>query len=355
MLATVSVKPRPMRVLPRGNWMDESGAIVSPATPVFLGDGVTGSRRQLAEWITAGQNPLTSRVFVNRLWKMFFGTGLARVLDDIGSQGDWPSHPELLDWLAVEFMESGWNVKHMVRLIVTSKAYRQSSQVDKQLRAKDPQNHLLARQARFRLDAEFVRDNALAVSGLLVNELGGKSVKPYQPKGYWANLNFPKRTYKHDTGPAQYRRGVYVHWQRQFLHPALLALDAPAREECTAERARSNTPLAALVLLNDPSQVEAARVLAENSLLQEGRDDDQRVRWMFRKVLSRTPSPPEIEVLQDLLKAHRKEFAEDNAAAAQLLKVGLHPAMDKFPATELAAWTSVARAMLNLHETITRF
>ena len=354
MLATVSIKPRTMRVLPRGNWMDDSGKIVTPATPGFLGNGTTGTRRQLAEWITSPQNPLTARVFVNRLWKIFFGSGLARVMDDIGSQGDWPSHPELLDWLAVEFVESGWNVKHVVRLIVNSQAYRQSSRPNKPLLAKDPQNHLLARQARFRLDAEFVRDNALAVSGLLVNETGGSSVKPYQPKGYWANLNFPRRTYRHDTGSSQYRRGVYVHWQRQFLHPALLAFDAPAREECTAERARSNTPLAALALLNDPSQVEAARVLAEKSIQQKG-DDSQRIQWMFRQVLSREPTPRETRVLQELLKAHRRDFATDTSASTALLKVGLHPATDKVPAAELAAWTSVARAMLNLHETITRF
>ncbi len=182
---------------------------------------------------------------------MAFGQGIVKTPDDFGSQGAWPSHPELLNWLAVEFRESGWDVKHMIRLMVTSSTYRQSSQVDEALRQKDPYNLFLARQARFRLDAEMVRDNALAISGLLVRKIGGPSVKPYQPAGYWQHLNFPKRDYFPDKGENQYRRGLYTYWQRSFLHPSLLAFDAPSREECTVQRPRSNTPLEALVLLND--------------------------------------------------------------------------------------------------------
>ena len=354
MLATVSVKPRMMRILPRGNWMDESGEIVSPATPKAFGGGPANSRLDLAEWMVSRRNPLTARVFVNRLWKMFFGMGLTRKLDDVGSQGEWPSHPALLDWLAVEFMESDWNVKHMVRLIVQSETYQQSSRPRAELRDVDPYNRLLACQSRFRLDAEFIRDNALAVSGLLVRDVGGKSVKPYQPAGYWQHLFFPKRVYQHDSGPSQYRRGLYTHWQRQFVHPALLAFDAPSREECTAERARSNTPQAALVLLNDPTHVEAARVLAERTLASKPNSDVETINRMFRRVLSRAPTDTESSVLRDLLNKHRQEFKADPNRANDLLSIGLHKGKASVPAEEHAAWTSVARVLLNLHETITR-
>jgi len=355
MLATVSVKPRTVRVLPRGDWMDNSGEIVNPAIPQFLSKKETKSRTDLANWITSNENPLTARVFVNRLWKIFFGTGISRVLDDIGSQGEWPSHPELLDWLAVEFMESGWDVKHIVNLIVNSKAYRQSSLENEQLKIIDPENRLIARQSRFRLEAEFIRDNALAVSGLLVQRIGGPSVKPYQPSGYWENLNFPKRTYKADSGEDQYRRGVYTHWQRQFLHPALLAFDAPSREECTANRPRSNTPLAALVLLNDPTQIEAARTMAQKTITNPAlKDDESKIRSMFMRVLSRPALEPEIAGLKQLLEKHSKEFSKDPKSANELISIGQQPTPKNINQPELAPWVSVARVLLNLHETITR-
>lgn len=373
MLATVSVKPRVMRVLPRGNWMDDSGEVVQPATPAFLSSGDRGipparqkeasetlpprslSRSDLASWITARNNPLTARVFVNRLWKLYFGTGLARMLDDIGSQSEWPSHPELLDWLAVEFMESGWDVKHMVKLIVMSRAYQQSSLESDSLRELDPGNRLLARQSRFRLEAEFIRDNALAVSGLLDRRVGGRSVKPYQPGEYWENLNFPRRAYVASKGPDQFRRGVYTHWQRQFLHPALLAFDAPSREECTADRPRSNTPLAALVLLNDPTQIEAARALAEATLMNaELSGDRARIGSMITRVLTRPGREAEVEVLSGLLKKHRAEFAADPESARRLVAIGQHPTPKRNDPADLAPWISVARTLLNLHETITR-
>ena len=355
MLATVSVKPRMMRILPRGNWMDDSGKVVKPAAPRFLGGQEATTRMELAGWITARTNPLTARVFVNRLWKLFFGTGLSRVLDDIGSQGKWPSHPELLDWLAVEFMESGWNIKHMVKLMVTSRSYLQSSLQNEQLRKIDPKNRLLARQSRFRLDAEFIRDNALAASGLLVRQVGGPSVKPYQPSGYWENLNFPRRTYAADRGSAQYRRGLYTHWQRQFLHPSLLAFDAPSREECTADRPRSNTPLGALVLLNDPTHVEAARALAQTILADgELKNNRSRIKSLVMRVLSRPALDEEITVLTSLLEKHREEFANDPDSANRLAAIGQHPILKNINRQELAAWISVARALLNLHETITR-
>ncbi|MAW12277.1 MAG: hypothetical protein CMO54_10595 [Verrucomicrobiales bacterium] len=356
MLATVSVKPRMTRVLPRGDWMDQTGEIVNPALPTFLSDQKVTTRKDLAQWIVSRQNPLTARVYVNRLWKMFFGTGISNVLDDIGSQGEWPSHPELLDWLAIEFMESGWDIKHMVKLIVNSKAYRQSSYENEKLRTIDPENRLIARQSSFRIDAEFIRDNALSVSGLLVNKIGGPSVKPYQPSGYWENLNFPRRTYKADSGQNQYRRGLYTHWQRQFLHPALIAFDAPSREECTANRPRSNTPLAALVMLNDPTQVESARGLAQKILANQSLiDDKSKIQAMVMQVLSREALDDEITVLKSLLKKHKTEFSSNPNAAKELVSVGdLNPPENIKPES-LAPWISVGRALLNLHETITRY
>ena len=356
MLATVSVKPRMTRVLPRGDWMDQTGEIVNPALPTFLSDQKVTTRKDLAQWIVSRQNPLTARVYVNRLWKMFFGTGISNVLDDIGSQGEWPSHPELLDWLAIEFMESGWDIKYMVKLIVNSKAYRQSSYENEKLRTIDPENRLIARQSSFRIDAEFIRDNALSVSGLLVNKIGGPSVKPYQPSGYWENLNFPRRTYKADSGQNQYRRGLYTHWQRQFLHPALIAFDAPSREECTANRPRSNTPLAALVMLNDPTQVESARGLAQKILANQSLiDDKSKIQAMVMQVLSRQALDDEITALKSLLKKHKTEFSSNPNAAKELVSVGnLNPPENMKPES-LAPWISVGRALLNLHETITRY
>jgi len=358
-MISVSVEPRVTRVLNRGDWMDTAGEVVEPGVPHFLaqagGSGRRASRLDLARWFVSPENPMTARVFVNRLWKMYFGTGLSKVLDDLGSQGEWPTHPELLDFLALEFQNSGWDIKHMVRLIVTSATYRQSSLMHPELKERDPLNRLLARQSRFRLSAEMVRDNALAVSGLLVTDVGGSSVKPYQPDGYWEYLNFPKRTYVADTGRNQYRRGVYTHWQRLFLHPMLKAFDAPSREECAAERPVSNTPLAALALLNDPTFVEAARALAERALQQGGTDTDARLNWIFHRTLNRVPRADEREQLGQLLQTDLKEFQANPGRAEKLVKTGLRPVDVKPDTAELAAWTSVCRVVLNLHETIVRF
>jgi hypothetical protein len=336
--------------------MDKSGAVVEPGVPSFfeqLEQEDRATRLDLANWLVDPENPLTARVFVNRLWKLYFGTGLSKVLDDLGSQGELPTHPQLLDSLAVEFVESGWDIKHTVKLIVMSQTYRQSSLPRPELREADPYNRLLARQSRYRLDAELIRDNALAVSGLLVDRLGGRSAKPYQPAGLLRHLNFPPREYQADSDENQYRRGVYTHWQRQFLHPAMQAFDAPAREECTAERPRSNTPLAALVLLNDPSYVEAARVLAERTISHAGQTDD-RLRWMMRRVLSREPNPEEATVLTDLLQKEQQAFEQSPEQAQRLIDIGLSKSAAECQPSELAAWTSVARAVLNMHETVTR-
>ena len=354
-LVSMSVAPRTMRVLMRGNWLDDSGEIVQPGVPASLPAlNVKGraTRLDLARWLTSKDNPLAARVFVNRAWRLVFGQGLVTTLDDFGAQGTHPSHPELLDWLAVEFRESGWDVKHLIRLMVTSSAYRQTSVSDAALRGKDPANKLIARQSRFRLDAELVRDNALAVSGLLVDRVGGPSVKPYQPAGYWAYLNFPTRDWIADKGDNQYRRGIYTYWQRTFPHPSLLAFDAPSREECTVERPRSNTPQQALVLLNDPTYVEAARVLATKAY-SAAKDDAGRLNWVYRRVLGRSPREMELRVLLGLLAKHREQYARDEAETKALLSVGDNPP-DVSQAVAVAAWTSVTRAMLNLHETINR-
>ncbi|MFM7037238.1 MAG: PSD1 and planctomycete cytochrome C domain-containing protein [Planctomycetaceae bacterium] len=357
-LVTEAVEPRMVRILPRGNWMDDSGDAVTPAIPAVLASEPAADRRltrlDLAEWLVSGENPLTARVTVNRLWKLFFGAGLSRRLDDLGAQGEWPSHPELLDYLAVEFRRSGWNMKHLIRCMLLTQVYRQSSLADAVLRERDPDNRWLARQGRFRLDAESVRDNALAVSGLLVRRVGGRSVRPYQPAGYWAYLNFPTREWQNGNGEELYRRGLYTHWQRQYLHPSLLAFDAPSREECTADRNRSNTPLQSLVLLNDPSYVEAAKVFAERILREGGGDDAARVDYAFRRAMSRAATAEERGVVLQLLGEHRTQYVADAAAAEALLGVGSRPSGTDVPRPELAAWTSVARVLLNLHEVITR-
>jgi hypothetical protein len=357
-LVSMSVEPRMVRVLPRGNWLDDNGEVVAPATPAFLPQLAVSDRRptrlDLANWLIESRNPLVARVFVNRLWKLAFGRGIVRTMEDYGSQGSGPTHPELLDWLAIDFVEHGWDVKRALKQMVMSAAYRQSSRCEPDVRERDPQNLWLARQARFRLDAEMIRDNALAVSGLLVRKVGGASAKPYQPPGYWAHLNFPTREYQADTGEGLYRRGLYTYWCRTFLHPSLLAFDAPTREECTVERPRSSTPLQALVLLNDPTYVEAARVLAERTIRDGGADEAARLEWICRRVLSRGIRPAERETLARLLARHAAEYADDQEAARQLVSTGAAPVPDDLNAAELAAWTSVARVVLNLHETITR-
>jgi len=358
-LVSMSVEPRVVRILPRGNWLDDSGEIVEPAVPAFLPqpsiEGRRATRLDLAAWLTSRDNPLVARVFVNRLWKICFGHGIVRTLEDFGTQGSWPTHPQLLDWLAVELIESGWDVKHMLKLMVTSNTYRQTSDSQPGARERDPTNQWLARQDRFRFDAEMVRDNALAIAGLLSEKVGGPSVKPYQPAGYWAHLNFPVREWENDHGESQYRRGLYTYWQRTFLHPSLLAFDAPSREECTAERPRSNTPLQALVLLNDPTYVEAARVFAARIIREVSGPPAERAAFALAQALGREARPDEVAILAGLYEKHAQQYAATPAAAGELLGVGEAKPPVETAAVELAAWTSVARAILNLHEAITRY
>jgi hypothetical protein len=368
MPATVSGPPRIVRVLPRGNWMNDSGEIVAPAPPAFLPAASRPtpasaderlSRLDLARWMTAQENPLVPRVLANRLWAICFGQGVSRHLDDHGSQGEPPSHPELLDWLACELRDGdgddgSWDIRRVLRMIVTSAAYRRSSDSPAGVIERDPENRLLARQNRHRIDAEMVRDTALAAGGLLARQVGGRSVRPYQPEGYWDYLNFPKRTYQADTGESLYRRGLYVHWQRQYLHPAMMVFDAPSREECTARRSRSSTPLQALVLLNDPEFVEAARALAAKTLAEGGGDLLSRARFMLRRAVGRVPTEDEVGVVADLVERHRQLLAADAPAANEMLAIGALPPPAGIDPIEMAAWTSAARAVLNLHETYTR-
>jgi hypothetical protein len=363
-LATEATRPRITRVLPRANWMDDSHEIVDPAIPGFLGKLDTGDRRatrlDLANWLVSAQNPLTARAFVNRMWRQFFGTGESKVIEDLGSQGEWPVNSELLDWLAAEFMHPEWNaagthdwdMRHLVRTIVTSHTYRQSSLASAPEDARDPDNRLLARQNRYRVDAEIVHDIALSVSGLLVEQFGGPSVRPYEPEGYEAAMNFPKREYSASRGAALYRRALYTEWQRTFLHPTLMTFDAPTREECTVNRVSSNTPLQALDLMNDPIFVESARVFAANIVQRGGATLDRQLDWAFEHALDRTPEKEERLILKNLYQKNLARFRAEPQSAAELMSVGDAPRSPSQP--EDAAMTLVARAILNLHETITR-
>jgi hypothetical protein len=367
-VTAVSAEPAQTRILPRGNWMDESAPIVEPAIPRFLGSldtkGERATRLDLANWLVARDNPLTARTFVNRTWREFFGTGLSKVIDDLGSQGEWPTHPELLDWLAAEFIHPeldaqsahDWDVKHIIRLIVTSDTYQQSSFAE--ANDKDPENRLLAHQNRFRIDAENVRDVILRVSGLLSDKFGGPSVSPIEPSGYLAALNFPKREYSASYGEDLYRRGVYTTWQRTFLHPSLLNFDAPTREECTVSRSTSNTPLQALDLLNDPIYVEAARVFAQHAVASTGTRSvrfDGQLAWIFDRALNRAPTAEERALLRGLYERSLKRFTADPSIAREWLSEGETPLPPSVNAVRLAALSTVTRAVLNLHELITRY
>jgi hypothetical protein len=344
--------------------MDDSSPIVEPSIPLFLGKldtkGTRATRLDLANWLVSPDNPLTARTFVNRTWREFFGTGLSRVLDDLGSQGEWPTHPELVDWLASEFMHPqfdasvahDWDVKHVIRLLVTSATYRQGVVAENS--DKDPENRLLAHQNRFRIDAENVRDVALQISGLLRDKIGGPSVNPIEPPGYLGALNFPKREYSASHGDDLYRRGLYTTWQRTFLHPSLLNFDAPTREECAVSRGTSNTPLQALDLLNDPTYVEAARVFAQNALARGGNGFNAQLAWMFDRALNRAPQPEEQRLLRGLYERNLKRFSSDTASARTFLSEGEAPRSPQANPARLAALATVTRAVLNLHELITR-
>jgi hypothetical protein len=353
-------KPRETAVLGRGDYRNR-GEKVNPGVPATLPplpQGAPRNRLTLAKWLVDPAHPLTARVAVNRYWQMYFGNGIVKTAEDFGSQGEAPSHPELLDWLATEFVRTGWDVKAMQRLIVTSATYRQNSRVTPELREKDPENRLLARGPRFRLQAEMVRDNALAVSGLLNERVGGASVFPYQPKGLWEDIAFgdvySAQSYTPSHGKDLYRRSMYSFWKRTSGPPSLLTFDAPDREKCTARRSVTNTPLQALVLLNDPSYIEASRALAQRIMTEAGGDAAKRIEYGFRLVTARKPSAKEAKILLDLERQELSQYRRNKDAAMKLLAVGESAYDKKLDPTELAAWTTVASTMLNMDEAITK-
>jgi len=353
-------KPRDTFVLTRGQYdHPDKSRPVQRGTPKFLGElppEAPIDRLGLAQWLVAPENPLLARVAVNRLWELFFGTGIVRTTEDFGYQGDWPSHPELLDWMAVEFRESGWDIKKLVRQIVTSSTYRQSSRVRPEMRERDPDNRLLAYFPRRRLTAEQTRDQALFVSGLLIEKMGGPSVKPYQPEGLWQEVAMPQsntREYKRGDGDELYRRSMYTYWKRASPPPNMLTFDAPTREFCTIRRASTSTPLQALVLWNDEQFVEAARVLAQREILAGGNDAAKLTRLMER-CAGRAPDAPELEALRGALNEFRKRYVAAPADAESMLKKGEAPIDSTIEKPELAAWTMIASAVMNLYEATTQ-
>jgi hypothetical protein len=355
MVMQENAQPRDTFVLMRGDFRAK-GQRVSRGVPASLPPlpaGASDNRLGLANWLVDPSNPLVARVTVNRFWQQYFGAGIVKTSDDFGSRGDSPSHPELLDWLAAEFVASGWNVKALQRLIVTSATYRQSAHVDRNLLEHDPYNRLLARGARFRLDAEMIRDNALATSGLVVHRLGGPSVSPYQPAGLWDELTSGDQ-YTQSKGADLYRRAMYVYWKRSIPYPPLVTFDAPNREVCTDCRARTNTPLQALVLLNDPAYVEAARVLAQRIMTEGGSDIEARLAFGFRLCTARAPNEKEILILRQIVEQSLSRYRQNPAAAVKLIGIGEAPRPSGIDPSELAAWTTIGNILLNLDETITK-
>ena len=342
-------------VLNRGAY-DQRGAKVEAAVPGALPPlppGAPANRLTLAQWLVNRDNPLTARVQVNRLWQNFFGIGLVKTVDDFGSQGEWPSHMELLDWLAVEFMESGWDLQHIERLIVSSRAYRRASTSSSELLAKDPENRWLARGPRLRLAAPFIRDQALAVSGLLVNKLGGPSVKPYQPEGLWQELA-GGAGYKADKGEGLYRRSLYTYWKRTIAPPSMINFDAATREVCSVRESRTNTPLQALNLMNDVAYLEASRKLGERVLREGGTTDRARLDFAVMTVLARPIKAGEAATLEAALRRFRARFEAKPADAETYLNQGDSPRDPSIAVPELAAWTTISSLLLNLDETITK-
>jgi hypothetical protein len=353
--------PRTTHLLIRGAY-DRPGEAVTPGVPASLltpvahapgSPGVPNNRLGFARWLTDCDNPLTARVAVNRFWQMYFGTGLVKTVGDFGSQGEWPSHPELLDWLACQFMESGWDMKAMQRLIVTSSTYRQSSRLTPALLQRDPENRLLARGPRFRLPATTIRDQALAAGGLLVAKVGGPSVKPYQPEGLVKELTGTE-DYQQDHGENLYRRSLYTFWKRTVAPPAMVTFDAAGRETCVVRETRTNTPLQALTLMNDVAFVEAARNLAQRVLVEAGGTPEERLTLAFRLVLARRPGAAELRVLREGLERHLADYRKDRAAARKLVSQGESRPDGKLDVAELAAYTTVAGLILNLDEAITK-
>jgi hypothetical protein len=342
-------------LLKRGQY-DQKGEKLSPGVPKVLPPmpkDAPDNRLGLAKWFVAPENPLLARVTVNRFWQQFFGIGIVRTAEDFGIMGERPSNQPLLDWMAVEFRESGWDVKHMLKLMVMSAAYRQSDRITPEKLDKDPENRLISRGPRFRLDAEAIRDEALAASGLLNPQIGGPSVKPYQPPGLWEVVSMSNEVYKQDTGPALYRRSMYTYLKRLAPQPQLTTFDAPTREICTVRRERTDTPLQALAMENDPQYMEAARHLAVNAI-QSAADPTKRLDYISERLLARPLAQDEQSLLLKSLTEFNQTYARQPDAAAKVIKIGDSPANTTIPAPEQAAWTMVASEFLNLDETLNK-
>jgi hypothetical protein len=352
-------EPRQAFILERGQYTEKRDK-VSSEIPEWIAPPVEdapANRLGLAQWLVQPKHPLTSRVTVNRFWQQFFGTGLVKTAEDFGVQGEQPSHPELLDWLATDFVESGWDVKRCLKQIMMSATYQQSSRVSPNKLAADPENRLLARGPRFRLDAETIRDQALAVSGLLIDRIGGKSVKPYQPAGLWKPVGFGgsnTSVFVQDKGDKLFRRSMYTFWKRTVPPPSMATFDAPNRETCAVRRARTNTPLQALVLMNDVQYVEAARKFAERVVSEGGTTVEERVTFAFRSVMARKPNAAEMQSLTTLLTEYLSEFRKSPDAATKLLSAGESLRNEQLDANDLAAWTMVTHLLLNLSESVTK-
>ena len=351
-------KMRPTFILDRGNYASpKKEKEIFPAIPRVLALGGTEfpqNRLGLAQWITDEQHPLTSRVTVNRIWQTFFGIGIVKTIGDFGSQGDSPTHPELLDWLAVEFVESGWNLKHLIRLIVTSATYQQSTHSSPTILAADPQNEFYSQGPRFRLQAEFIRDSALATAGILTNEIGGPGVKPYQPSGLWNEVSLSGNVkFVQDQGVKNYRRSMYTYWKRSAPAPAMTIFDVPTREKCVVQRPRTNTPLQALVTLNDPQYLEAARALGHR-MYTHSQVLNEQIAYGYRLATGRTASDKTISLLRGYFDKEFARYSKDSQAALDLLKIGEYKTDTSIPAETLAALTLLSNLLLNLDATITR-
>jgi hypothetical protein len=340
----------------KGNFLNK-GEEVSAALPAAwhdLPEGVPTDRLTVARWIVHPDNPLTARVAVNRFWSQLFGAGIVETEEDFGIQGEQPSHPELLDWLATEFVAGQWNMKELLKTIVMSETYCQSSRVTPELVAKDPRNRLLSRGARFRLEAEMVRDQALSLSGLLSRKLKGPSVYPPQPDGLWQAAFNGERTWATSTGEDRYRRGLYTFWRRTIPYPSMTTFDATSRETCTVRRFRTNTPLQAFVTMNDPVYVEASQALARRILREGGSTPDERAAYGLKLCIVRPPSAPQVEALLKLYESELAYYRTDATAAAKMAAQPLGPLPEGMDAAEAAAWTVVANVLLNLDGVLMR-
>jgi hypothetical protein len=354
MVATVAVAPRISRILPRGNWQDKTGEVVTPAVPAILPKLATKerpNRLDLAKWLCSEDNPLAARAFVNRLWTLYFGNGLTNTPEEFGSQGEYPVNPQLIDYLSRFFIDSGWDIKQLIRVIVMTDAYKRQSNTSPEIHRLDPSNRYLTRQSIIRLPAEFIRDNGLIVSGLLYETSYGPSVFPYQPVGYWSGLSHPVRVYQPSSGNDQHRKGLYTYWQRTFLHPFLKNFDAPSREEASCKRVVSNTPIQALNLLNDPTFLEISGQFAMRVIEQQHGSVEDAIDWAVEEALGRKPSKHEAKVLNDLYQSEYSALSQSPELITDIHK----SFMTRTPLTASdAAFVSVARVITNLHEFLVR-